>query len=625
MIKNGTMRRPAGGVVVINFRGQSKITPNPAIDRDNEDFTLTPPVWPKLGGTAVVLALLMLPAVSGNAVEAANETAAKTTVFLGGDILTLDDALPVAEALAVRDGRILATGSRSEVEAAAGDDVEVRRLAGNTLLPGFIDSHGHISAVISFMAFVNIASPPVGEVRNIADIQRLLSERASGTPKGNWIMASGYDDSLLAERRHPDRFDLDRVSKAHPIMAWHVSGHLMACNSMCLELAGFSAHTENPEGGVIRRVKDSNEPNGVLEESAVYRVYFDLLPVHDVSNRLGLLERAQDYYAGFGITTVQDGASSLSDLQTLQQAAGQGLLKLDVVAYPWYLHASVLDGQFPFSQDYTGHFRIGGVKLGLDGSPQGKTAWLTEPYHVPPEGRTADYRGYPILSDEAVNGYVKDFFGKGMPVIAHANGDAAADQLIAAVQKANKVHGKADRRTVMIHAQTVRDDQIDMMKTEHIMPSYFAAHTFFWGDWHRDSVLGPVRGPRISPLAATLARGVPYTIHNDAPVVPPDMMRLAWSAVNRLTRSGQTLGKGQRIPVSAALKAITINGAYQYFEEDSKGSLEAGKLADMVILSDNPLDVDPLTIKDIEVMETIKEGGTVYMRNQCFEYACLNQ
>ena len=563
----------------------------------------------------IVLALFTFAAISGNAAAAADEAATKTTVFLGGDILTMDDTRSVVEALAVRDGRILAVGSRSEVEAAAGAGVEIRQLAGNTLLPGFIDSHGHISAVISFMAFENIASPPAGKVRNVADIQRLLTKRASGTPKGEWIMAAGYDDSLLLERRHPDRFDLDRVSREHPIMAWHVSGHLMACNSMCLELAGISAQTENPEGGVIRRVEDGNDPNGVLEESAVYRVYFDLLPVHDVSNRLELLERAQDYYASFGITTVQDGASSLVDLQTLQQAAGQGMLKLDVVAYPWYLHASVLDEQFPFSRDYTGHFRIGGVKLGLDGSPQGKTAWLTEPYHVPPEGRTAAYRGYPILSDEAVNGYVKDFFGKGVPVIAHANGDAAADQLIAAVQKANGFHGKADRRTVMIHAQTVRDDQIDMMKTEHVMPSYFATHTFFWGDWHRDSVLGPVRGPRISPLASTLARGVPCTIHNDAPVVPPDMMRLVWSAVNRLTRSGQTLGQEQRIPVSEALKAITINGAYQYFEEDGKGSLEAGKLADMVLLSDNPLKVDPLTIKDIQVMETIKEGVTVYLRN----------
>ena len=340
-----------------------------------------------------------------------------------------------------------------------------------------------------------------------------------------------------------------------------------------------------------------------------------MLPIHEVTARLDLLREAQDYFARFGVTTVQDGASTLTDLETLQTAAGRDELILDVVAYPFYRYAGALDGPFPFSQTYNRRFRVGGLKLGLDGSPQGKTAWLTEPYHVPPQGRDASYAGYAIMKDGALNDYVSDMYERNIPVIAHANGDAAMDQLIRAVSNANELHGRADRRTVIIHAQTARDDQIDAFKAEGMLPSYFAAHTFFWGDWHRDSVLGPERGSRISPLASTLARGVPYTIHNDTPVVPPDMMRLVWSAANRITRSGVTLGEGQKISVEDALRAITINGAYQYFEEDSKGSLEAGKLADMVILSDNPLDVDPLTIKDIQVIETIKEGTTVYRKD----------
>ncbi len=546
--------------------------------------------------------------------EESTATAA-TAVYINGDILTMNDTQPVAEALAVRRGKILAVGKRAMVEAVSGKDATLKDLNGRTLLPGFIDSHGHISAVISFMAFENIASPPVGQVNSIAAIQSLLSAKAAEVPTGEWIMAAGYDDSLLAEQRHPTKFDLDAVSTQHPIMAWHVSGHLMVCNTPCLELAGYTPDREDPEGGVIRRVAGSNEPNGILEESAVYRIYFDLLPIHDVTTRLGLLQEAQDYYARFGVTTVQDGAATLTDLETLQTAAGRDGLVLDVVAYPFYRYAEALDGQFPFSQSYTKRFRVGGLKLGLDGSPQGKTAWLTEPYHVPPQGRDAGYAGYAILKDEALNGYVSDMYERNIPVIAHANGDAAMDQLIRAVSNANELHGRADRRTVIIHAQTARDDQIDAFKAEGMLPSYFAAHTYFWGDWHRDSVLGPERGSRISPLASTLARGVPYTIHNDTPVVPPDMMRLVWSAVNRVTRSGQTLGEEQKISVEDALKAITINGAYQYFEEDGKGSLVAGKLADLVILSDNPLDVDPLTIKDIQVIETIKEGTTVYMRN----------
>ena len=276
----------------------------------------------------------------------------------------------------------------------SGKDAVLKDLNGHTLLPGFIDSHGHISAVMSFMAFENIASPPVGQVHSIADIQSLLSAKAAEVPAGEWIMAAGYDDSLLAEQRHPTKFDLDAVSVEHPIMAWHVSGHLMVCNSPCLELAGYTPEQEDPEGGVIRRVEGSSEPNGILEESAVYRIYFDLLPIHDVTTRLGLLQEAQDYFARFGVTTVQDGAATLTDLETLRTAAGRDGLMLDVVAYPFYRYAEALNEQFPFSQSYSRRFRVGGLKLGLDGSPQGKTAWLTEPYHVPPQGRDADYAGY---------------------------------------------------------------------------------------------------------------------------------------------------------------------------------------------------------------------------------------
>ena len=568
----------------------------------------------------IILSATLLSACEGPKEMPVEETAsalttstAATTVYINGDILTMNDTQPVAEALAVHQGKILAVGQRAMVESVSGKDAVLKDLNGHTLLPGFIDSHGHISAVMSFMAFENIASPPVGQVDSIADIQLLLSAKAAEVPAGEWIMAAGYDDSLLAEQRHPTKFDLDAVSTEHPIMAWHVSGHLMVCNSPCLELAGYTPDRDDPEGGVIRRVEGSSEPNGILEESAVYRIYFDLLPIHDVTTRLGLLQEAQDYFARFGVTTVQDGAATLTDLETLRTAAGRDGLMLDVVAYPFYRYAEALDGQFPFSQSYNNRFRVGGLKLGLDGSPQGKTAWLTEPYHVPPQGRDADYAGYAIMKDGVLNDYVSDMYERNIPVIAHANGDAAMDQLIRAVSNANELHGRADRRTVIIHAQTARDDQIDAFKAEGMLPSYFATHTYFWGDWHRDSVLGAERGSRISPLASTLARGVPYTIHNDTPVVPPDMMRLVWAAVTRTTRSGETLGEGQKISVEDALKAITINGAYQYFEEASKGSLEPGKLADLVILSDNPINADPVEIRNIKVIETIKEGQTIYL------------
>ena len=539
---------------------------------------------------------------------------AVTTVYLNGDIVTVTDRQPSVEAVAVRGGKILAVGDRAAVLAEAGDNVELRDLQGKTLLPGLIDTHGHISFTGYALAAVNISSPPVGPAENIDEIIALLRDGLKTKAGNGWLVGWGYDDSLLAEQRHPTRQDLDKVSTELPVLLRHVSGHFMACNSKCLELAGVTAATQDPKGGVVRRLPGSTEPDGVLEESAMHLLYA-VMPQPDASARMAMLGPVQQYYASHGITTVQDGAASREDVIFLREAAAQHSLYLDVVAYPYLQMPGASLDDFPPSADYQDHFRVGGVKLVLDGSPQGKTAYLTAPYLHPPHGQEAGYRGYPTLDDAEVVEYVDRAFAKNVPVLAHANGDAASDQLIAAVRAANAAHGAGDRRTVMIHAQTVREDQQDAMRDEGIIPSYFVAHTFYWGDWHRDSVFGPERASRISPLKTTADRGMTYTTHNDTPIVPPDMMRLLWSGVNRVTRSGQVLGAAQRVTPLEALKSMTIYGAYQYFEEQAKGSIEVGKLADFVILDSNPLKVEPMALKDIEVVETIKEGVSVYRRD----------
>jgi predicted amidohydrolase YtcJ len=198
-----------------------------------------------------------------------------------------------------------------------------------------------------------------------------------------------------------------------------------------------------------------------------------------------------------------------------------------------------------------------------------------------------------------------------IPILAHANGDAAADMLIDAVALAEPLH---DHRTVMIHAQTVREDQLDRMATLKMIPSYFSAHTFYWGDWHRDSVFGNERASRISPTRSTVQRNMVFTTHNDAPIVPPNMLRLLWATTNRITRSGKTLGAEQRISVYDALLSITMHAAYQMFEEDSKGSITEGKWADLVVLSTNPLGVAVEDLQDIEVSATYSHGVPIYTR-----------
>lgn len=544
-----------------------------------------------------------------------DSTTSAITIYAHGDIITLGTNKDPIEAVAIQDGKIIALGQLADLQQAYAPNASVVDLKGATMVPGLIDAHGHISFAAVAASSANVASPPVGPAETVSDIVKILERFADNIPGEGWIIGFGYDDSLLKEQRHPTRKDLDLVSADRPVAIIHVSAHLLSCNSKCLALAGISAESPNPAGGVIRRFEGSTEPNGVMEETAMHQIV-GVFPKPDLQTQLAMLDRAQQYYAGYGITTVQDGAAQPQEIQVLVEAANQGRLKLDIVSFPYITSPEMLTNRIDYRRDYRNGFRIGGVKLLLDGSPQGKTAWLTQPYHRPPPGQDDAYAGYPILQNEQADAMIDLAFAENLPVIAHANGDAAADQLINAVAKANLKYGKQNRRTVMIHAQTVREDQIDSMLEENILPSYFSAHTFYWGDWHRDSVFGEARANRISPLQSSLQKGLLFTTHNDAPVVPPDMMRLMWASVNRTTRSGKVLGEEQKISPLEALKSITINAAYQYFEEHQKGSIEVGKLADFTILDKNPLKVPPHKIKDIQVLQTIKRGEVVYAKEE---------
>jgi len=538
-------------------------------------------------------------------------------IYTGGDIITVNDSHPTAEALAVKDGKIIAVGAEADVLKHKGAATRVVDLGGKTLLPGFIDAHGHVfNAGLQALA-ANLLSRPDGTVNDITSLQQILRDWAEKYPerlaRTGWIIGFGYDDAQLDEQRHPTRDDLDAVSTTAPVLAIHQSGHLAAINSKGLEVAGMTAETRNPAGGVIRRREGGSEPDGVLEEMAFFEIVFKVLGTLGTDDNKALLEAGLDLYAGNGFTTAQEGRATPEAIATEAAAGRDGALKIDVVAYADIQGAADTIKPPLHAKAYTQHFRIGGAKLSLDGSPQGKTAWLKKPYHVPPEGQAADYCGYPAVPDEEAIALVDRAFSNGWQILAHCNGDAAADQFLMAIRAAAEKYGKADRRPVMIHAQTVREDQLDEMKELGIIPSFFGMHTYYWGDWHRDSVLGPERAARISPAASALKRGMVYTQHHDAPVALPSSMMIISSQVNRTTRSGKVLGPEQRVSVMDALKSTTINAAYQHFEEKTKGSLEPGKLADFVVLDRNPLKVDPMAIKDIQIVETIKEGVSIYV------------
>lgn len=558
--------------------------------------------------------LALIPACSTRVERSADATA--DTIYTGGHILTINDAAPSAEALAVKGGKILAVGGKAEVLKTKGVSTRLVDLGARTLLPGFIDAHGHVFNCGVQALAANLLAQPDGTVTNIAALQQALREWTEKNSKAisrtGWIIGFGYDDSQLGEQRHPTRDDLDAVSTTVPVLAIHQSGHLAAMNSKGLEAAGITAATRDPEGGSIRRRKGGQDPDGVLEEMAFFQHVFAILGRLRGDDNQAILKAGVDLYASFGFTLAQEGRATKDAIAAEAEAGREGGLKIDVVAYADIQGAADMIRAPLHAPGYTDHFRIGGAKLNLDGSPQGKTAWLSKPYAVPPAGKDAGYVGYPALPDEKAASYVDEAFKNGWQVLAHCAGDAAADQFIRAIRAATLKYGKADRRPVMIHAHTVREDQLDAMKELGIIPSFFSMHTFYWGDWHRDSVLGGERASRFAPAASAIKRGMIYTQHHDAPVALPSSTMILASQVTRLTRSGRVLGPDQRVSPMDALKSITINAAYQYFEEKTRGSLEVGKLADLVILDQNPLTVDPAAIKDIKVLETIKEGKTVF-------------
>ena len=508
--------------------------------------------------------------------------------------------------IAIQNNKIAWIGSHTEAKKIKGQRINYHNQA---ILPGFIDAHGHASYLAFATQVANIASPPVGEVTTIKDLQENLKKfiKDSNLKLGEWVMGLGYDDSLLAEQRHPTKIDLDAVSTDHPIYLIHVSAHLGAANSLGLSLANINSESNDPPGGKIRRYENSLEPNGVFEETAAYPL--QQLAMSACKDPIGSIKKAMDIYARNGITTAQDGASSQETIVLMQAADAQGMINLDIISYP--IGQNGLDQNLDSINfgNYTGRLKIGGIKLILDGSPQGKTAYLTEPYYKPPHSESDSYKGYPLIPQSEVSKLVKRYADLNIPIMAHANGDAAADMLIEAVKNADIT---TDHRTIMIHAQTVREDQLDQMKELSIIPSYFSTHTFYWGDWHRDSVFGEDRAKRISPTKSTLNRKIPFTVHNDAPVVPPDMIRLLWSTTNRKTRSGKVLGEEQKISTYSALEAMTINAAFQHFEDDIKGSIEVGKLADLVVLSEDPLSMPVNELLELKIMATYSHGKEIF-------------
>ena len=538
-------------------------------------------------------------------------------IWSGGPILTMNDLAPRAEAVAEKDGEIIAVGSEAEVMKHKGEGTKLIDLKGRTMLPGFVDAHGHAFMIGVQAVSANTQPAPDGKVNDIPALQQTLSEWQKAYPERierlGTILGFGYDDAQLKEQRHPTREDLDAVSTDQPVLIIHQSGHLGVFNSKALEVAGITADTKDPEGGVIRREDGSTEPNGVLEESAFFPALMKLLSGLDKEGGEELFVAGTELLASYGYTTGHEGRSTPNVVKLMQAASDAGRIKIDVVTYPDVL----VDRDFiakNVSRTYKNGFRVAGAKLTIDGSPQGFTALRDRPYYKPPEQYRADYAGYSAATPDQVFDAIDWAFENDIQVITHSNGEGASDMLIAGIKTATEKHGNVDRRPVLIHGQFLRKDQVAAFDELDVFPSLFPMHTFYWGDWHRDRTVGPVNADNISPTGWVRERGMMFSSHHDAPVAFPDSMRILDATVTRRTRSGDILGPDQRVDVMTALKAMTIWPAYQHFEETGKGSIEVGKVADLIVLSDDPTAIDPETLDSLKVEETIKHGETIYTR-----------
>ncbi|WP_163717222.1 amidohydrolase [Mangrovibacterium lignilyticum] len=533
------------------------------------------------------------------------------TIYLGGNIITMKgDSAQYAEAIAVKDGKILFVGSEAEAKKYRGDSTIINNLEGKTMLPGFIDPHSHFINATQLVNWVNVSPRPVGQVNSVEELKNTIAEFIKNKPlkENEWLVGYGYDQTMF-EDREATCYDLDEVVPDNPLLIIHVSSHGALLNSKALEISNITAETKDPAGGVISRMPNSKKPSGLLMENAFLPVHQNM-PKPTIDDLLKSFDKAQEEYTKWGYTTAQEGASSFDDLQLLKKASDDDLLVIDIISYPLFIDMDKIIGKENFGQ-YKKHLKVGGIKVLLDGSPQGGTAM--QDYLTPGPNGEAHWQGVSFVPKDVFFKVMQTCYDNNLQLNVHTNGSGAIQEMIDGMDEINYDKSK-DLRWCSVHCQFVTNEQLDKIAELGMVPSFFTNHAFYWGDVHIKN-FGFEVANKLSPIESAYKKGLRPTNHTDYSVTPLDPFMTIWTAVKRETRSGQIIGPEERATIYQALQMLTSNVAYQYHEEDTKGTLEVGKLADLVILDKNPLDIDESTIDDIKntkVVETIKEGMTVY-------------
>jgi predicted amidohydrolase YtcJ len=531
-------------------------------------------------------------------------------IFVNGKVRTLDPVNPVAEAVLVRDGLVAAVGDSDDLRQRAGEGIDEVDLAGATLLPGFIESHNHFQMAGVGFAHVNLR----GDVcDSIPEMQRLLRERADQTPAGEWVVGRGYDQTLLAENRHPTRQDLDAASTEHPIVIFHVSYHGLVANSKALERAGINRNTDDVPGGDIYRDEDG-EPNGVFMESPAMTLVSGHMPKTDIPGYERGLRLARDHYLPRGITAVHDARiGSYDEVRAYANTISSGDLPIRtyMMVSP-ELYDAELEGQAgdlgPALGLPAGRLIAGPVKMFQDGAIQAYTASLTEPYFDAPDEYGVKIHDPAFLASEIIR-----FHLAGFQIAIHGNGDSAIDDILNGYEAALESYPRDDHRHRIEHCQTARPDQVERMARLGVTSSVFINHLWHFGDRHLARFLGPERAHRMEPLASMTRLGIRWGLHSDFPVTEVDPLMGIWLAVNRKTSGGQTIGEAEAVDVELALRGFGPDAAYLGFQEQKMGTIAPGYYADFAIISGDPVK-DPATIKDLQVQATVIGGEMVWSR-----------
>ena len=483
------------------------------------------------------------------------------------------------------------------------------------MLPGFIDPHGHFMSAVLMVTQVNVASPPMGMVSDIPSMIKALQDfkEEQGIKDGEWIVGWGYDQDLLAEKRHITKLDLDKAFPDNKVLIIHISMHGGVLNSKALEWTGLDEKSETPAGGVIARLPGGNEPAGLVMEMA-YMPVFDKLPQPSEDEMMELMASAQMMYASNGYTQAVEGFTHIKDMNTLKRAASENRFFIDIASLPGFTEMDIWlnNPDYPFGE-YINRLKFQGGKFTLDGSPQGLTAYMASPYLVPGPNGEKDWVGNTSIPRDVLTEMAKTMVDNNVQIMFHANGDGAIEDAIFAIENAG-IRADQDKRPIIIHSQFQKPEHLPKYVEIGITPTYFTNHTFYWGDVHIRNV-GEEKASFISPVKAANELGIVTSNHTDFNVTLLDPFFVMWTSMKRETRSGKILGPEQRISAYAALQNITTGPAYQFFEEDRKGMIKKGMLADFVILDTNPLklaDVDAM--REVVVLETIKEGNTIYKK-----------